>query len=88
MSICELEFEFIHWCTGTVYLNTPQSRWAHSDIKAHYDSLVAADQLKFDPHQMKVVEDLRQLQRQLRGYEPRIPGLLEKVHVDPALQVA
>ena len=57
----------------------PGVRWAHSDIKSHYDSLVAADQLKFDAHQVKVVKNLHTLQKQLKGYEPHNPGLLEKV---------
>ena len=56
-------------------------RWAHSDIKSHYDSLVAADQLKFDAHQVKVVKNLHSLQKQLSGYEPHSPGLLEKVRI-------
>lgn len=56
-------------------------RLVHSDIKAHYDSLVAADQLKFDAHQVSVVKNLQTLQKTLQGYEPPRPGLLDKVYM-------
>ena len=55
------------------------SRSVHSDIKAHYDSLVAADRLKFDPHQLGVVKNLQALQKELKGYQPHRPGIFEKV---------
>ena len=53
---------------------------AHSDVKTHYDSLVAADKLKYDPLQVRVVKNLQTLQNKLKQYEPHKPGLFEKVH--------
>ena len=43
---------------------------AYSSIKAKYQSLLAAEELNFDPHQMAIVDQLQHLQEKLRDYEP------------------
>ena len=54
----------------------------HIDLKAKYEALVAAGELRFDPHQLRAVEKLHSLQRELDGYEPpQPPGLLQKVKI-------
>ena len=55
-------------------------RLRHWDIKTDYESLVAAGELSFDPHQQNSVEQLQRLQSQLAGYEPPpSPSFLGKV---------
>ena len=51
----------------------------HTDIKVRYEELVAAEKLRLDSHQLQVVKQLQTLQRQLDGYEPSPPSLLQKV---------
>ena len=55
------------------------SRPVHTDIKVRYEELLAAEKLRLDSHQLQVVKQLQTLQRQLDGYEPSSPSLLQKV---------
>ena len=67
-------------CVRSLGLATVPVRAAHGDLNAHYDALVAAGELHFDPHQKKAVERLQRLQEQLSGYQtPSSPGILGKV---------
>ena len=62
-----------------------QKRWAAqaphsgSDLKLRYEGLVAAGELRFDPHQVKAMEQLQRLRDELDGYEPASPGLMWRV---------
>ena len=49
------------------------------DVKHKYEGLVAAGELRLDQHQLRVVEQLQALQRQLDGYQLPSPSLLWKV---------
>ena len=40
---------------------------------------MAAGELKFDPHQVKAVEQLQRLRNELDGYEPTSPGFMWRV---------
>ena len=62
--------------------NQWQWRAVHTDVKLKYEALIAAGELRFDAHQVKVVEQLQELQRHLDGYEPTLPGLWDKVGQD------
>ncbi len=55
-------------------------RGMHTGLKAEYEALVAAEKLRFDPHQLRAVEKLEALQRRLDGYEPPLAqGALQRV---------
>ena len=62
-----------------------QQRWASraarsgSNLKLRYEGLVAAGELKFDPHQIKAVEQMQRLRNELDGYELASPGLMQRV---------
>lgn len=43
---------------------------SYSDIRSKYQSLLGAEKLDFDPHQLSVVEQLHGLQKKLADYEP------------------
>lgn len=51
----------------------------HMDVKLKYEGLVAAGELRLDSDQLRVVEQLRALQRRLDGYQLPSPSLLQKV---------
>ena len=56
-----------------------RSRAVHMDVKLKYEGLVAAGELRLDSDQLRVVEQLRALQRRLDGYQLPSPSLLQKV---------
>lgn len=57
-------------------------REKHSGLKAEYEALVAAGKLTFDPHQLRAVEHLQRLQRELDGYQPaQSPSLFQQVRM-------
>ena len=40
---------------------------------------MAVNELQYDVQQVKVVKELQKLQKKLNGYQPYVPGLMDKV---------
>ena len=68
-----------HTHTYTAHTLTVGCRGKHSDIQSEYESLVAAEELQYNPQQLAVVKELRALQDRLHGYHPHTPGFMDKV---------
>ena len=76
-------------CVRSLGLAAMPVRAARGDLKTHYEALVAAGELHFDPQQKKAVERLQRLQERLSGYQaPSPPGILGKVSVSCRSAVA